>query len=322
MFSRYIAILDFFVVAHRKEEEIDEGRDGLDEVENELPPENEGKLAQSQRAPSEILKAGETEHEVPPPGKRRDKFSERDEPKVSIAYEPDQQTTSTDLLKGGGEEQACQPHPPLPRCSEWIEIASLEHHLRCHTNQAVSEVQLCPAKDDEQFWQYYDGNPSTANERPCPSISHYALQAMMNNTPLRSFKDPPKPISLASVTGKNKSRNQDVDILAVIESIDASTTKPARLSLKRDIRIVDPSVDEPVTVSVFMDPVNFRSTVGTVALFRHVTTHDWRRGNLNAYPARVKGREWFIPMPSCLGFDEDIRRLQRWWGDHCGLRRR
>ena len=301
MLDRYLAILDFFVVAHRKVEDLDEGQESGDEVEDEVPHEDEDKSPQSQR--------------------EQEKLPVKDQPKVAIAYEHDQKgqrTNSMDPDTRADDEGSGQKLPLLPRCPEWVEIASLEHHLRCHTKQSISETQLCPAKDDEHFWQYYDGNLSTASEKPCPSISHYALRAMMDNKPLRPFKDSPKPLSLASVTGKNKSRNQDIDILAVIESIDASTTKPARLSLKRDIRIVDPSVDEPVTVSIFMDPVNFRSTVGTVALFRHVTTHDWRRGNLNAYPARVKGREWFIPSPFCLGLDKDVRHLQTWWENHCG----
>ena len=203
----------------------------------------------------------------------------------------------------------------LPRCPEWIQQASQEHHLRCHMRQVIQDSQRCPAVDDEQFWTYYDDHLSPVKEDSCHSISHYAIRAIMANSPLMPFRDPPQIMSLASVIGRNKSRNQDVDVLAVIESIDASTTKPTRLPLKRDIRIRDPSVEEAVTLSVFIDPENFRSSVGTIALFRHVTTHDWRRGNLNAYPARVNGKEWFIPTPYCLGFEQDIKRLDDWWNE-------
>ena len=140
----------------------------------------------------------------------------------------------------------------------------------------------------------------------------------MAGSPLKPFRDSYKIVSLASVTGRNKSRNQYVNVLAVIESIDEFTTKPPKLGVKRDIRIIDPSVDESVTLSVFQDPVEFRATVGTTALFRHVTTHDWRRGNLCAYPARVQGKEWFIPNPSCepIGLRDKTQRMQEWWEDH------
>ena len=219
---------------------------------------------------------------------------------------------SPQLQDEGGQEPRVE-DSIVPRCPEWIQQASYEHHLRCHMKETIPEDQRCPATDDESFWKYYDDHLSPVKERPCASISNNALRAIMADSPLTPFRASPKIVSLVSVTGRHKSRNQDVDVLAVIESIDASTTKPARLPLKRDIRIRDPSVDEAVTLSVFIDPENFHSSIGTVALFRHVTTHDWRRGNLNAYPARVNGREWFIPTPYCLGFEQDVRNLEQWW---------
>ena len=201
----------------------------------------------------------------------------------------------------------------VPRGNEWIARASEEHHQRCHQGIQIPEHHRCPPKDDMQFRRWNDEHPATGTEATCPSITNYALRAIMLNAPLKPFLDPPRIVPLASVTGRNKSRNQDVDVLVVVESIDVSTTKPARLPLKRDIRIKDPSVDDSVTLSIFMDPENFRSSIGTVALLRHVTTHDWRRGNLNAYPARVKDKEWFIPNPVCLGLRESVQHMEQWW---------
>ena len=201
----------------------------------------------------------------------------------------------------------------LPRNPEWIRRASIEHHQRCHLLVEPLESQCCPPTDDQAFWKFCQDNPLSDHGMPCESISHSALLATMVGEPLKPFRDPPKIMPLASVTGRNKSRNKDVDILAVIVSIDESTIKPARLSLKRDIRVQDPSVEEPIVVGIFNDPINFRSSVGTLALFRHVTTHDWKKGSLNAYPARVGGRDWFIPNPYCLGLREDICHVESWW---------
>ncbi|KAG8530134.1 uncharacterized protein KY384_005617 [Bacidia gigantensis] len=206
----------------------------------------------------------------------------------------------------------------VPRSIEWIRRASVEHHHRCHSKTNVAFSDRCPTTDGLEFERYCQEHSLADNDLPCRSVSHCSLLAMMKGSPLKPFRDIPRIVSLASVTGRNKSRNHDVDVLGVIESIDESTTKPAKLGTKRDIRILDPSVDEPVTLSVFVDPVNFHAKPGTFALFRHVTTHDWRRGNLCAYPARVLGKEWFIPNPWCepLGIRNEAQRMQEWWEEH------
>ncbi|KAL9124425.1 MAG: hypothetical protein Q9217_006244 [Psora testacea] len=188
----------------------------------------------------------------------------------------------------------------IPRCNEWIRQATAEHHQRCHINADITQAQKCPSVDDAQFWDFVDAHPLGDNEQKCTSTSHIALRAMVVGSPLQPIKKPLSIVDLASVTGVNKSRNQTVDVLAAIDSIDDFTIKPARLPLKRDIHIIDPSASQPVTLSIFVDPVNFHSKVGTVALFRNVTTHDYRRGNLNAYPVHCEGREWFIPNPRCI----------------------
>ncbi|KAL9098444.1 MAG: hypothetical protein Q9163_005896 [Psora crenata] len=206
----------------------------------------------------------------------------------------------------------------LPRCDEWIRHATLEHHRRCHMREDLTEVQQCPSVDDAHFWEFAEAHILRHIEPKCTSTSYLALRAMMVGAPLQPIRKPLKIIDLASVTGTNKSKNQTVDVLAVIDSIDLFTSKPARLPLKRDIRIIDRSVSQPVTLSVFVDPVNFRSTVGAIALFRNVTTHDYRRGNLNAYPVHCEGREWYIPNPRCIDLGEiKLDELEAWWVEQC-----
>ena len=103
--------------------------------------------------------------------------------------------------------------------------------------------------------------------------------------------------TLASVTGTNATRNKQVNILAMIEYVSNSTVKPTTAPLKRDIRLVDPSTDKKVTLSVFVDPVNFFPKRYDIMLFRNLTTHDFSGGNLNAYPKKCRGKEWYILNP-------------------------
>lgn len=103
--------------------------------------------------------------------------------------------------------------------------------------------------------------------------------------------------TLASVTGTNATRNKQVNILAMIEYVSSSTVKPTTAPLKRDIRLVDPSTDKKVILSVFIDPVNFLPKKYDIMLFRNLTTHDFSGGNLNAYPKKCRGKEWCILDP-------------------------
>lgn len=118
--------------------------------------------------------------------------------------------------------------------------------------------------------------------------------------------------SLQSVTGVHASRNKVFDFFAVIYSIEAQVVKPPMMPLKRDMRIVDPSTDKKVLVSVFVNPLNFKPSVGTIALFRSLTTHEWDRGMLNAYPQQCEGKNWFVVDP--IGVKGcDVPALRNWW---------
>ncbi len=118
---------------------------------------------------------------------------------------------------------------------------------------------------------------------------------------------------LGSLTGQNATRNKVQDVFAVICSVEESVVKPPKgMPLKRDIRIMDPSTDKKVLVSVFVDPETFKPAVGTVALFRSLTTHEWDRGMLNVYANMCAGRAWFLKDP--VGVDGcDVKALKEWW---------
>ncbi len=124
--------------------------------------------------------------------------------------------------------------------------------------------------------------------------SPWARKAKAAGTPLQPIERPLRLYTLASVTGVNRSRNKVVDVLAMVESVDDSTVKPAHLPLKRDIRIIDGSTNTPITISIFVDPVDCIPSIGDVVLFRNLVTHDWKQGALNAYPKYCDGKDWYI----------------------------
>ena len=132
------------------------------------------------------------------------------------------------------------------------------------------------------------------------SASKVPFQRDGSTKSLISPDQPPSPLqlsTLASITGPNTSRNKQVNILAMIDYVSISTVKPTTAPLKRDVRIVDPSTDRKVTLSVFIDPVNFLPKQYDIILFRDLTTHDFSGGNLNAYPKKCRGKEWYIVNP-------------------------
>ena len=130
---------------------------------------------------------------------------------------------------------------------------------------------------------------------------------------LLAIKRPLRVCPLVSLTGRNATRNKVHDVFAIVCSVQESVVKPPKnMPRKRDIRIMDPSTDKKVLVSVFVDPDNFQPTVGTIALFRNLTTHEWDSGMLNVYHDKCAGRVWFIKDPveveGC-----DVNALKEWW---------
>ena len=65
-------------------------------------------------------------------------------------------------------------------------------------------------------------------------------------------------------------------------------------------------------LSVFVAPEAFSPAVGTVALFRSVTTNKWDGGSLNAFGRDCEGKEWFLPDPRDVA-GCDVLGLRMWW---------
>ncbi|KAI4283364.1 MAG: hypothetical protein L6R38_002214 [Xanthoria sp. 2 TBL-2021] len=117
---------------------------------------------------------------------------------------------------------------------------------------------------------------------------------------------------LVAVTGSNKRRNTCHDILALIVSISPDTVKRANMPSKRDLRIMDISTTKKVLLSVFAKAEVFHPQPGTVALFKHLTTHDYDGGSLNAYAKDCSSPDWFVPDPP--GFENgEVAQLKDCW---------
>jgi len=125
----------------------------------------------------------------------------------------------------------------------------------------------------------------------------------------RLITRPLKLTPLSKLIGPKATRNRVHDVFAIICSVEQNVVKRKDLPPQRDLRIMDTSSLKKVQLTVFVDAENFNPPVGTVALFRSVTTHEWNGGSLKAYPRDCAGRKWFIPHPGKVeGCDADALR--------------
>ena len=138
--------------------------------------------------------------------------------------------------------------------------------------------------------------------RPGPGLPTKCLEPIeraLNLIPLSRLRGYPR-------------RNDVYDVFVVIQSVGNEVIKRSRMPAKRDLRIVDPSTVKKVLLSIFVDPEKFIPTVGTIALIRSVTTHEWDGGMINVYPKQCEGKQWFVPnpigVPGC-----DVDRMREWW---------
>ena len=118
-------------------------------------------------------------------------------------------------------------------------------------------------------------------------------------------------IPLAKLRGYTR-RNDVYDVFVVVYSVGSEVIKRSRMPAKRDLRVIDPSTEKKVLLSIFVDPDKFKPAVGTIALIRSVTTHEWDGGMINVYPKQCEGKQWFLPdpvgIPGC-----DVAHLRAWW---------
>lgn len=165
-----------------------------------------------------------------------------------------------------------------------------------------------PRKLEKKNSQYLASPPSTAKR-----LTASVATTFTGSKGLLAIQRPLRVCPLVSLTGRNATRNKVHDVFAIVCSVQESVVKPPKnMPRKRDIRIMDPSTDKKVLVSVFVDPDNFQPTVGTIALFRNLTTHEWDSGMLNVYHEKCAGMAWFIKDPvevkGC-----DVKALKEWW---------
>lgn len=170
--------------------------------------------------------------------------------------------------------------------------------------------------------------PRPARSQVSPATRHFAddCHSAQTQIPLHRSLASPKALlpvsrslrltSLAALTGPHATRNKVVDVFAVVASVTPTLVgcpgiRPG-IHFKRELRITDPSTPKKVMLSVFVKPEEFLPEVGTVALFRSVTTNKWDGGSLNAFKRDCEGRKWFLKSPQGVG-GCDVTNLMEWW---------
>lgn len=170
--------------------------------------------------------------------------------------------------------------------------------------------------------------PRLTRSQASPANRHSAEVCQTAQTQIPPHLPPTRSISLlpisrplrltplSAVIGPRATRNKVVDVFAVVASVTPTLVKcpgiRPGIHYKRELRITDPSTPKKVMLSVFVEPEQFMPEVGTVALFRSVTTNKWDGGSLNAFKRDCQGREWFLANPH--GVDGcDVTMLREWW---------
>ncbi len=218
----------------------------------------------------------------------------------------------------------------LPESLDFYSSQVIAHQKRCHQPPVVhgswcscavcTKGELTEGASEEPVPSAFTAQkakPHTSKKsilQASTSVSQQALRALESRNPLKRVRNPLEIYNLSSMSGDRKSQNKRGDYFAVVEWVDNKTIKRFCMSMKRDLRIVDPSTEKKVLLSVFVDPVNFTPAVGTIALFRNLRTHEWDGGSLNAYEKDCKSFDWFIPNP--VGIDGcDVEAMREWWGE-------
>ncbi|KAL2755438.1 hypothetical protein ACRALDRAFT_211328 [Sodiomyces alcalophilus JCM 7366] len=126
---------------------------------------------------------------------------------------------------------------------------------------------------------------------------------------------PLKLTPLCSIPHLPYKQNWSINVLAIVVSL--SEVEPFRFppySCRR-ARLVDPSTPKQIMLTVFLDPDEFRPTLGTPVLLVGVKNHLFDGGSLNKYASdRPPNRSvrWWYPDPSQLPWCE-VDALVSWW---------
>ena len=148
---------------------------------------------------------------------------------------------------------------------------------------------------------------SAGNSKVLESSNQPADSRASNVKPITR---PLKLTALSSIIGPKASRNRVIDVVGVVCEVNPDIVRRANMPDQRDIRVMDTSTTKRVQLTVFVDAINFLPKMGTVALFRSVTTHEWNGGSLKAYPRDCEGRDWFLPGKVDESAAEELRA---WW---------
>ncbi|KAF3910413.1 hypothetical protein ABW20_dc0104390 [Dactylellina cionopaga] len=137
--------------------------------------------------------------------------------------------------------------------------------------------------------------------------------AMLPSSPLftSSPQQSPQPIQITKLGDLfKKPLGTKVDVLAIIERCDENIITRS-IGVKRDMHLLDPTVDHTVWLSVWVDAAKFRPAIGSCVLFRGLTVHKFDGRSLNAFK-EVAWRRWCVIEPTeemVAGVDE----LKEWW---------
>lgn len=194
------------------------------------------------------------------------------------------------------DDQIQKKAPPTPPSSQQLREA-----MKRKWDTALDEIDT---NDTYRLSKYRKLEEARAKEaREAADASAKALLIRYQSLPTTP---------LVALTGPNKQRNTCHDVLALIISVSADPIKRAGMPSKRDLRIIDTSTIKKVSLSVFADAETFQPEPGTVALLKHLTTHDYDGGSLNAYAKDCKGKVWFFPDPP--GFENgEVAQLKDCW---------
>lgn len=115
---------------------------------------------------------------------------------------------------------------------------------------------------------------------------------------------------LVNITGVKATRNKVHDVLVIITHVNPRVLTRKGFPDSRELLVMDTSTAKQVHVTVFIDAANFRPEVGTVAVFRSMTTHEWNGGSLKAYAQRCAGMQWYVPEYPGWQWEEEGEELR------------
>ncbi|KAI4170273.1 MAG: hypothetical protein LQ348_007134, partial [Seirophora lacunosa] len=191
--------------------------------------------------------------------------------------------------------QTQQKPPPTPPSSQQLREA-----MKRKWDTALDEIDTNDTYRISKYRRLEEARAKEAREAAAASA-----KAML----VRYQSLPTTP--LVALTGPNKQRNTKHDVLALITSV-SEIFKRTGMPPKRDLRLLDISTIKKVCLRVFANAEDFHPEPGTVALFKHLTTHDYDGGSLNAYAKDCENQEWFVPDPP--GFENgEVAQLKDCW---------